>query len=70
MYQINLAGIQTFIARTFADVLVLLNDGSLPHEDVSVFRNGLPLKIVLNGYGKRGIMQDGNVEEIFTAMLT
>lgn len=70
MYQINLAGIQTFIARTLADVLVLLNDGSLPHEDVSVFRNGLPLKIVLNGYGKYGIMQDGNVEEIFTAMLT
>jgi len=68
MYQINLAGKFHMSLRTLADVFVFLN-ASLPPAGIEVFKDGAALTVARNDYGKFGITQPGNVEELFLSML-
>lgn len=73
MYQIKIGETSIKQVSTLGDVLAFLNHRdydfhALPVEEVCVFRDNVPLKVVGNTVRKFGIEQEGSAQAIFEAM--
>lgn len=70
MYQLVLNE-QVFETTVLMDILRTINarDINRGTAHITVSRDGQPLAVVLNGYGKYGIQQEGNIRDLFLQML-